>query len=626
MQAVQPEEEMSAKASTRVRAWAATLTRALNSADAKAVGALFAVDGFWRDILSFTWTLLTLEGREAIEAMALANSPRLRPILVELEGAASEDGNVTEAFLRVKTRIGRGSGHVRLRRGRARTLLTTLDELVGHEERLGPTRPLGLFHEARRGRRTWLEERQIEDAQLGHTRQPYCVIVGGGQGGIALGARLKQLGVPTLIVETNERPGDTWRKRYKSLVLHDPVWYDHLPYLPFPANWPVFAPKDQIGDWLETYVKIMGLHYWGSATCRRAEFDDSTKVWRLLIERPDKTVELRPKHLVLATGSYGKPHRPEIAGAEAFGGPILHSADYRSGEDFVGRTCLVLGSNSSAHDICADLWENDAEVTMIQRSPTTVVRSETLMEMAFNGLYSEAAVAKGITTDKADLLFASIPFRLMPDEQRELYRRIREIDAPFYEALSGTGFLLDWGEDESGIMMKALRTGSGYYIDVGCSSLITKGKVRVRAGVDIVRLSRGRAHLSDGSSLSAEALVLATGFGSMTTRLADMASKEMVDLIGPNWGYGSGFRGDPGPWLGELRNMWKPLPQEALWYHGGNLHLSRFYSKFVALQIKARMEGVETPVYAPPLGNSLRKGSRTSAAAEAQNVTVTPRP
>ena len=102
-----------------------------------------------------------------------------------------------------------------------------------------------------------------------------CVIVGGGQGGIALGARLRRLGVPTLIVEKNERPGDSWRKRYKSLCLHDPVWYDHLPYLPFPDHWPVFSPKDKIGDWLEMYTKVMELNYWSSTTRCKARYDEA---------------------------------------------------------------------------------------------------------------------------------------------------------------------------------------------------------------------------------------------------------------------------------------------------------------------------------------------------------------
>ena len=115
-------------------------------------------------------------------------------------------------------------------------------------------------------RPSWKEEREAEARTLGYETQPYVVIIGGGQGGIALGARLRQLGVPTIIVERNDRPGDSWRNRYKSLCLHDPVWYDHLPYLPFPANWPVFSPKDKIGDWLEMYTQVMELNYWTRTT------------------------------------------------------------------------------------------------------------------------------------------------------------------------------------------------------------------------------------------------------------------------------------------------------------------------------------------------------------------------
>ena len=121
--------------------------------------------------------------------------------------------------------------------------------------------------------------KQEQEARLGVTEQPYCLIVGGGQGGIALGARMKRLGVPTIIIEKNERAGDSWRKRYKSLCLHDPVWYDHLPYLPFPDHWPVFTPKDKMGDWLEAYASIMELDIWNATTCKRAEFDDASKRW-----------------------------------------------------------------------------------------------------------------------------------------------------------------------------------------------------------------------------------------------------------------------------------------------------------------------------------------------------------
>ena len=116
-------------------------------------------------------------------------------------------------------------------------------ELKGMRSPPASTARLARKHGAGKHRETWKEEREREAAELGYTKQPYCLIIGGGQGGIALGARLRQLGVPTIIVERNDRPGDSWRKRYKSLCLHDPVWYDHLPYLKFPDNWPVFRTQ-----------------------------------------------------------------------------------------------------------------------------------------------------------------------------------------------------------------------------------------------------------------------------------------------------------------------------------------------------------------------------------------------
>ena len=150
------------------------------------------------------------------------------------------------------------------------TLLTTLYELKGHEEPRGTHRPMGAEHGANKDRTTWKEKQQQEAESLGSTTQPYVLVIGGGQGGIALGARLRQLGVPSLVIDKHPRPGDQWRSRYKSLCLHDPVWYDHLPYLKFPDNWPVFAPKDKIGDWLESYTKVMEVPYWSSTTATSA--------------------------------------------------------------------------------------------------------------------------------------------------------------------------------------------------------------------------------------------------------------------------------------------------------------------------------------------------------------------
>jgi len=306
---------------------------------------------------------------------------------------------------------------------------------------------------------------------------------------------------------------------------------------------------------------------------------------------------LHPKQLVLATGMSGKPNIPSFPGMERFKGDQHHSSQHPGPDAYAGKKAVVIGSNNSAHDICAALWEAGCDVTMVQRTPTHIVRSDTLMELSLGPLYSEQAVAGGITTAKADLIFASVPYRIMHDFQIPLYAQIREKDAAFYDQLEKAGFLLDWGDDQSGLFMKYLRRGSGYYIDVGASQLIIDGAIKLANGVNVKAITETGVVLDDGRELPADLIVYATGYGSMNGWAAELVSQEVADAVGKCWGLGSATTKDPGPWEGEERNMWKPTQQEGLWFHGGNLHQSRHYSQFLALQLKARMEGIPTPVY-----------------------------
>jgi putative flavoprotein involved in K+ transport len=430
-------------------------------------------------------------------------------------------------------------------------------------------------------------------------QQPEVLIIGGGQGGIALGARLRQLGVPTIIVEKNARPGDSWRNRYKSLCLHDPVWYDHLPYLPFPPNWPIFAPKDKIGDWLEMYTKVMELNYWTKTTCKHASYDEKAREWTVVVDRDGSEVTLKPKQLVLATGMSAKANMPKFQGMAQFKGEQHHSSRHPGPDAFKGKRAVVIGSNNSAHDISAALWENDVDVTMVQRSSTMIVKSDTLMDIGMGELYSERALRAGITTDKADMISASMPYRIMHKGQTGLTQKMRERDSTFYAALKKAGFWLDYGDDNSGLSMKYLRRGSGYYIDVGASQLIIDGKIKLAHG-NVKEITQDAVVLEDGTVLPADVIVYATGFGSMNGWAADLIGQDVADKVGKCWGIGSATTKDPGPWVGEQRNMWKPTHQNGLWFHGGNLHQSRHYSQFLSLQLKARMEGIPTPVYGIP--------------------------
>ncbi|WP_085318006.1 NAD(P)/FAD-dependent oxidoreductase [Derxia lacustris] len=586
-------------AAQKLADWLARFETALAAQDIPAALALFDADCYWRDLVSFTWNLKTLEGREQIAEMLGACLAETRPgqWRTEEEADATDADGITSGWFTFETALARGRGYVRLRNGLCWTLLTTMTELKGHEEKKGRNRIKGAEHGIHPGRKSWLELRQQEEAELGYTQQPYVLIIGGGQGGIGLGARLRRLGVPTLIIDKHERPGDAWRKRYKSLCLHDPVWYDHLPYLPFPDDWPVFCPKDKIGDWLEAYTKIMELNYWSSTECVNAEQDPATGAWTVNVKRKGEPVTLRPTQVVFALGMSGVPNIPKIPGQDIFKGEQQHSSQHQGGAAYNGKKVVVIGSNNSAHDICAALWEHGADVTMLQRTSTHIAPSDSLMKLALGGLYSEDAVEKGMTTYKADLTFASVPFRIMHTFHIPVYEQMKKDNAEFYGRLEQAGFMLDFGDDGSGLFMKYLRRGSGYYIDVGASELVANGSIKLKSRVGIECLTENGVLMKDGTELPADLVVYATGYGSMNGWVAKLVSQEVADKVGKCWGLGSDTTKDPGPWEGELRNMWKPTQVQNLWFHGGNLHQSRHYSQYVALQLKARYEGMATPVY-----------------------------
>jgi putative flavoprotein involved in K+ transport len=553
--------------------WLKKFESALGQNDINAAAQLFAEECYWRDLVSFTWNIRTSEGRDEIRAMLAATLSQVKPTGWTVHSQSVVDKNTTEAWFSFETAVGRGIGHLRLRsggsgKGKAWTLLTTLQELKGFEEKRDLPR----------------EEEQ---------RDPYVAIVGGGQGGIALAARLKRLGVPAVVLEKNARAGDSWRKRYKTLCLHDPVWYDHMPYLPFPEHWPVFSPKDRMGDWLEMYARVMQLDYRASAAVTKATYGEGG--WEIAIGENET---LKAKHLVLATGMSGFPRVPKIPGAETFRGKHCHSSEFAGADGWRGKQCVVVGAGTSAHDICAALHAaGAAEVTMIQRAPAIVATSDALMELAWGRLYSEAAVKSGITTEIADLTTASVPFKVLPDLQRPIYEQIKKRDAKLYEGLDKAGFQYDFGPDGSGIHALYLRRGAGYYIEVGASQMIVDYKIKLRSRVEISSIRENTVVLSDGDELPADLVVFATGYGSMNQWAASLISQEAADRVGKVWGLGSDTKDDPGPWVGELRNMWKPTNVPALWFHGGNLMQSRHYSLYLALQLKARFEGIPTPVF-----------------------------
>ena len=578
--------------------WLKRFDAALRDAEAADWSALFVDDCYWRDFVAFSWNIVTVEGLNGVKDMAVHQAKA-----IGARDFAPDDPDLPmtdnlQGWFTFDTATARCRGHVRLEEtesgAKAKVLLTAMYELIGFEEPGGERRPLGIEHKAEKGRKFWPDEREEEARTLGYSKQPYCLIVGGGQNGLQLAARLKRLSVPTLVVDALEKPGDCWRVRYKSLYLHDAIFMDHFPYMPFPDHWPLYTPKDKMGDWLEVYAKVMEIAFWGSTTCTGARYDEAANEWVVTVVRQGKEITLRPKQLVLATGLSGAKNIPAIPGADRFKGLQFHSSDHPGGEDMAGKKCVVVGSNNSAHDICTDLWEAGADVTMIQRSPTIVVRAETMR--GFSGALPYAN--PDIPTEFGDLMLATTPFRLRYGPETEMTNALREIDADFYAALEKSGFMLSHGEDETGFLMAYHRRAAGYYIDVGGSELIANGEIKLAKG-DIAEITDDGVRMESGEFLPADVIVYATGYRPMQEFVGRLISTEVEEKVGACWGLGSGTEGDPGPWEGELRNMWKPTAQEGLWFQGGNLMQSRFHSLHLALQLKARQAGLDTPVYRP---------------------------
>ena len=569
---------------TDVAAWLASLDDALTRNHPEQVAGHFLETGLWRDFLAFDWTLATHEGRPALTAFAGRRAAATAAANWTTEAAAG----ASEGFIAFETTAGTARGYVRLVDGKAVSLFTMLADLKGHEFPLRQRRVNGVVDDAQG--RNWQDLREAQREAMGVSRQPYVLIVGAGQAGLALAATLRLLDVPHLLIDKHPRVGDQWRSRYKSLTLHDPVWYDHMPYLPFPDHWPVYTPKDKMGDWLELYAAAMEIDVWTGTELKSAR--PTGQGWTARVTRNGEELELRPTHVVMALGNAGFPQVPEFPGAETFRGPQYHSSAHPGGEGLAGKRVVVIGANNSAHDICADLVDHGAHPVMIQRSSTHIIRQSTMTDVMLKPIYSQEAVEGGLTTERADLISASVPIRLQEIGSRQAWARIREAEAPFYNRLEQTGFKLDFAEDGAGIAGKYLRSGSGYYIDVGASEMIADGRIALRSGIEVKQIVADGIELADGEHIPADLIVYATGFGAMEEWVTRLIGEDVATRIGRCWGYGSGFRGDPGPWEGELRNMWKPTAQDGLWFMGGNLAQVRFYSRVLGLQLKARLEGL----------------------------------
>ncbi|CEP23044.1 FMO4 [Cyberlindnera jadinii] len=462
---------------------------------------------------------------------------------------------------------------------KALSIYTVLDEFTKVPERAGKKRPLGANHGENVARKTWLEKRQEEQDYKGE-HQPLCVIVGGGQGGLTIAARMKAFGYNTLVVESNNRIGDNWRKRYKFLSLHDPFYYHKLPYIHSDMS-PMYSSKDQFAEFLECYAKMLELNVWTNTTVTGAEFDESKCEWEVTVKNNSTSdvKKLHPKHVVFCTGHSGEPNVPKFPDEDKFQGEIVHSSKHTSGANYEGKRALVIGACNSAHDIAQDFYEQGIkEVTMLQRSSTCVISSHFGVKINCRDVFDE----NGPDIDTADLLLHNNPIYLTNLLMQQQYRESSKADASMLEGLKKAGFQTNAGMGGTGLFGLYYRRGSGYYIDVGCSKLIIDGKVKVKHST-VKRFTETGVELNDGSVIdNLDIVVKATGYSNMKDTARDVFGHKVSDKLNPVWNLDE---------EGEFRSIWRPSGHPNFWFMGGNLAMARYYSKRLALQIIGQEEG-----------------------------------
>jgi cation diffusion facilitator CzcD-associated flavoprotein CzcO len=574
--------------------WLAAFETALRSRDAARIGALFHHDCHWRDILAFTWHLTPVEGRDNVARRLADEQQRTGACGFHLPPARKPPREVKrlgidsiEAIFEFETVDGRGAGILRLSLAadhgnamQAWLLSTTLEALHGHEEKIGANRPTGAAYSRNFGGDNWADMRRKASAY--DDREPAVLVIGGAQAGLSIAARLNQVGVDTLVVEQWPRIGDSWRKRYHSLALHNSIHLNHLPYMEFPPTWPKYIPKDMLGNWFEFYADAMEINCWTDTEFVGGTWDETAGCWTARLRRSDGTERVvRPRHLVFANGVSSYPLIPDLPGLEDFKGEVIHSEGFDSGADWRGRNALILGTGSSANDIALDLYSHGVNTTLIQRGSTTVVSIDPSARL------NEAIWDEGGPLEDCDLIVSAATPPLIVKAYKSVTKRMAELDKEMIAGLKRIGFKHDFGEDETGHQMKYFRRGGGYNLDAGSSALMIKGELGLLRYDRIERFTDGGALLKDGSTVPADLLVLATGYFPQMELVRRALGEEMVERIGPVWGIGAD---------GELNNMFKRTKQQGLWFIAGGLGQCRINSKYLALQIKAMELGKLGPL------------------------------
>jgi cation diffusion facilitator CzcD-associated flavoprotein CzcO len=572
--------------------WLNDFGTALATHDHERLMMLFAEESYLRDNGALTFDYRQFHGRDAVIDILLRIADEIKPANMRLSASwpapdlVGEPGaQVVEVYFDFDTASGIGlgmlHGHIDATSPygfAGRALYTRLEGLAGVD--LPPVHPRGYGFVPQEPGQNWKQNRDRSRAFV--DSDPEVLIVGAGQAGLISAAHLKRLGVNALVIDRHERVGDNWRKRYHSLNLHNPIEMNRFPFLPFPEHYPEYLPKDVIADWLEIYARYFDLNIWSSTSFDGAVRDEEHDRWSARVTLADGPQRvLHPQHIILATGGIGgKPNIPALPGLSDFWGSVIHSSGFSGGEQYADQKVIVVGVGSSGHDIALDLYKNGCEVTMVQRSPV-IVNHVSTANLAY------ASYFDGTPNRLVDLRYGvGLISPLRVAASKKYHQFAKEQDAELLDGLKAAGMVLGDGHKGAGWLDLFLRTGGGYYLNVGASEVIVEGGISVIQNDEIDQFIANGALLKDGGVLEADLVVLATGYQNRSVEVAEWFGPEVANRVGE-----IARLDDEGEW----KNVWRQTAQRGLWFNGGGINQVRPGSRVLALLVKASLNGLIPP-------------------------------
>ncbi|KAL5485477.1 hypothetical protein ACEPAI_8119 [Sanghuangporus weigelae] len=572
--------------------WLSAFASSLSPGSSGGIPSLFTSGGYLRDSLVFTWDCRTIHGGNSIQDFLSTNlpdhalhnfqldtsSPHLSPVLDKSDPSCE----TIKAFFVFETERALCRGAVSLIQAqgsgessswKALSVFTAVADWKAYEE--APYLDVQNQNDAEGN---WYEHKL--QGRVVAESDPTVLIVGAGQSGLQLAARLRQSGISCLLLEKEARVGDNWRKRYPSLKLHVPRTYCQLLYQPYPSNYPEYIPKDVVANWLEAYALAQNLHVWTSSTLESApSYDPTARTWTVGVIKDGQRIILHPRHLVMALGPFGEGTTPEVKGRDIFEGSQTHSEHFPGGREYASKRVLVFGAGNSASDICVDLVQNGAKsVTLFQRSPTCV-HSRKYIRSLVNAFFPD-----NVPIDVTDFKMDTMPVKLMIEFFRAQQKAAREYDKEMLNGLEAAGLKLWDGPSGAGYIELGLTRGGVF--DSGFASLVSDSMIKLKTDVDITRFTEKSVVFSDGSELEVDAIVYATGYRPVRDTYKRILGEKFVDETPEIWDLDE---------EGEVRGVYRPAGHPGFWYAAGDFSFSRRSSKRLALLIRAFELGYYVP-------------------------------